>query len=536
MVYSFNTSLDAVAIKYAKLKRIPITASQIKQSLLEHPFYPSLLSLSDTFSKFNLNNAAFKLKATQVESLETPFIAFHQVENVGKDFILVQDINKNDVTFYHNRVNQKTISKEQFLQSFQQIVWVTENATQKNNQQYKEYKKEEMYARLKQWIAIVAGIAAIAGLMVLNLSIPFNSYIPYIAIVCIKLIGILATSLLLVYEIDQNNPFIKNLCGIGKKTNCGAILHSKASKIAGISWSELGFIYFSATCIFLLLPGLNLDNKFSIIALLSVCVSPYIIFSIYYQWKVMKQWCPLCLIVQSALLLELLWSVIYVGIFTKISDLTIFNLNILASFFIAIVLPTNYLFFLKPVFQDAKKYQLYYQAYRRTHFNPDVFNGLLVLQPTAPDGWQNIGITIGNPEGKIIIIKVCNPYCNPCSKAHPVLEELIHSNKDIQVKIVFLSSSKGEIVVNHLMGIYAEGDELKTKNALDAWYSSPEKDYEKFAAKFPVKVSLKDQQEKVNAMNQWVREAGIAFTPTIFINGYRLPEDYSIEDLKNIMN
>ncbi len=86
------------------------------------------------------------------------------------------------------------------------------------------------------------------------------------------------------------------------------------------------------------------------------------------------------------------------------------------------------------------------------------------------------------------------------------------------------------------MGIYAEGDELKTKNALDAWYLSPEKDYEQFASKFPVKVSLKDQQEKVNAMNQWVREAAIAFTPTLFINGYRLPEDYSIEDLKNIIN
>ena len=532
MVYSFNTSLEAVAIKYAKLKGVPVTVSQIKQSLLEHPFYPSLLSLSDTFSKFNLNNAAFKLNSEQVESLETPFIAFHQVENVGKDFILVQHVGKNGVTFYHNQLNKKTIPKEQFFQSFQEIVWLSENTFQKNNPQYNAYKKVELYAKLKRWTAIVAGISAIVGLIILN-QISFNSYIPYIFIVCIKLMGVLATSLLLLYEIDQNNPFIKNLCGIGKKTNCSAILHSKASKIAGISWSESGFIYFAGTWIFLLLPGSNLVNRFSIIALFSACVSPYIIFSIYYQWKVMKQWCPLCLMVQSALALELLWSIIYMGIFTKIPDFTIFNFTMLLTSFIAIILPASSLFFLKPVFQDAKKYLLYYQAYRRTHFNPEVFNGLLVHQPTAPNGWQNIGITIGNPKGKTTIIKVCNPYCNPCSKAHPILEELIQSNKDIQVKIIFLSSSKGEIVVNHLMGISAEGNELKTMHALDAWYLSPEKDYEQFAGKFPVKESLQNQQEAVNAMNQWVREAAIAFTPTLFINGYRLPEDYSIEDLKN---
>ncbi|RTL55512.1 MAG: Vitamin K epoxide reductase [Sphingobacteriales bacterium] len=535
MVYSFNTSLDAVAIKYAKLKGVQITASQIKESLLEHPFYPSLLSLSDTFAKFNLKNAAFKIETTQIETIETPFIAFHQVENVGKDFILVQDINKNNVTFYHNRLSKKTISREQFLESFQKIVWLAENAAQKNNQQYKVYKKEELFTRLKQWVAIIAAFMVISGLIVLNQQISFNSYIPYIAIVCVKLMGILATSLLLIYEIDQNNPFIKNLCGIGKKTNCNAILHSKASKIAGVSWSELGFIYFASTCIILLLPGLGLDNKFAFISLLSACASPYIIFSIYYQWKVIKQWCPLCLIVQLTLLLELIWSVSHVALFTKISILNIVNTNFLVVVSIAVILPIIFLFFFKPIFLDAKKYSLYFHAYRRTHFNPDIFNALLVQQPAAPDGWQNIGISIGNPEGKINIIKVCNPYCNPCSEAHPILEELIHSNKNIQVKIIFLCSSKGEMVVNHLMGIYAEGNELKTRNALDAWYLSVEKDYEQFSQKFSVNPSLKDQQQEVNTMNKWVREAGIAFTPTLFINGYRLPEDYSIEDLKNII-
>jgi len=49
-------------------------------------------------------------------------------------------------------------------------------------------------------------------------------------------------------------------------------------------------------------------------------------------------------------------------------------------------------------------------------FNPEIFNGLMQLQPVVTDGWQDIGITIGNPEATNTIIKVCNPYCGPALK------------------------------------------------------------------------------------------------------------------------
>jgi hypothetical protein len=36
-------------------------------------------------------------------------------------------------------------------------------------------------------------------------------------------------------------------------------------------------------------------------------------------------------------------------------------------------------------------------------------------------------------------------------------------------------------------------------------------------------------------MKEWCEEAEISFTPTIFINGRRLPEKYRIEELKYIL-
>ena len=79
----------------------------------------------------------------------------------------------------------------------------------------------------------------------------------------------------------------------------------------GVSWSEAGFFYFAATTLFLF-TGINRQASFLIIASVSTMASAYIPFSIYYQWKVVKQWCPLCLTVQAILLLELVWAIVIV--------------------------------------------------------------------------------------------------------------------------------------------------------------------------------------------------------------------------------
>ena len=44
---------------------------------------------------------------------------------------------------------------------------------------------------------------------------------------------------------------------------------------------------------------------------------------------------------------------------------------------------------------------------------------------------------------------------------------------------------------------------------------------------------LKQQGEKIKNMKQWCDKAEIAYTPTFFIDGHQLPENYSIEELSN---
>lgn len=46
---------------------------------------------------------------------------------------------------------------------------------------------------------------------------------------------------------------------------------------------------------------------------------------------------------------------------------------------------------------------------------------------------------------------------------------------------------------------------------------------------------LKKQEEEIDKMRAWCDEAEITFTPTIYVNGYRLPEKYKVEELKYIL-
>jgi protein-disulfide isomerase len=46
---------------------------------------------------------------------------------------------------------------------------------------------------------------------------------------------------------------------------------------------------------------------------------------------------------------------------------------------------------------------------------------------------------------------------------------------------------------------------------------------------------IKQQDAKIEAMSKWCEEAEITHTPTIFVNGHRLPENYNVGELKNIL-
>jgi len=85
------------------------------------------------------------------------------------------------------------------------------------------------------------------------------------------------------------------------------------------------------------------------------------------------------------------------------------------------------------------------------------------------------------------------------------------------------------------MAIASNGQTEYTRQALDDWYIAEKKEYDAFAAKYPLNGELTKQGQHIKAMQVWAEEEKITHTPTIFINGFELPAAYEVEDLKYVL-
>ncbi|MBY0481822.1 MAG: hypothetical protein K2Q21_10725 [Chitinophagaceae bacterium] len=534
MAKSFDTSLKNVAIEYLKMLQVRITATTIKKNIEEHPDYPSIVSLCDFFRRYNIQNEVFELDAKYLDQLPAPFIALLDMPVVGKDFVLVKSISNNQITYSHKSSASKTIPKDDFLKLYQSIVCIAEPDEMVIEESYKENLKSEKKEKTKIFIWAFSLLITLVLAFLLNSS--YELWVPFGLITIIKLLGNAITILLLIQEVDKGNVFVKNICTASTKSNCDAILESAAAKIFGISWAEIGFFYFSSTLLLLFFPDIPYHDKVIIISIGNSFAIPYVLYSILYQSQVAKQWCPLCLAVQVVLILELLWSFLYFWHFPYTFKV---NALLVIALCLCLLLPMIVWYGLKTTFAKAKDSNLYRVAYKRLQNNQNIFNSLLKQQPLAAKGWDQLGIAIGNNNPTFTILKVCNPYCGPCAKAHPILEELLKENKDLQVRIIFSTSNslddKMTILVKHLLAIAGEGNTRKTQKALDDWYLADKKDYDQFIVKYPISEEILGQQnDMIGLMYDWCSRSEISYTPTFFINGYLLPENYSLSDLKQI--
>ncbi|MDO8997841.1 MAG: thioredoxin domain-containing protein [Sediminibacterium sp.] len=72
--------------------------------------------------------------------------------------------------------------------------------------------------------------------------------------------------------------------------------------------------------------------------------------------------------------------------------------------------------------------------------------------------------------------------------------------------------------------------------ALDVWYTAPIKQYEDFAKKYPLEFFEDENLDSgIKTMSDWCNQNKIIATPTVFIDGYKLPKNYSIDELAYIL-
>jgi len=535
MFNKFEPNVKAT-IAFLKLLNVKVTESTIDETLQNHPDWPSLLCISDSLNKWNVSNAAGKIDVSEIDQLPTPFIAFTSSEENSLE--IVTEISNSEVKLYSTKLDKPIVNnKTDFLKRWNGIYLIAEKNESSGE---KDYKRNSRISLIKSLIPFTLFIILlILSFIFLQHNIAMSTIVGKIPVYIqytILYAGVIVTSLLLWYETDNNNPLLQKVCTGIIKGNCDAILSGKHSKLCSwLSWSEVGFFYFAGGLLTLLFAE-PLTCSISIIAYLNILSIPYTVFSIYYQGRVVKQWCVLCLFVQALLI----FGSINVIVNSLLLPITEIKISSIFKSTLLYLIPVLLWYFLKPYLlrlQEAKNTK---REYLRVKYNSEIFYTLLKMQKEITVSTNGIGINFGNPNATNKLIKVCNPYCGPCAKAHPKIEKLLEEVPDLHVKIIFTTPNLPEYdaykPVAHLLAIASQtDDEKKLRQALDDWYLADNKDYEQFAIKHPLDIQLNKQGALIESMHSWCIEMKISFTPSVFLNGHQLPDVYSVEDLKHFL-
>src|SRR3989339_105458 len=526
---SLHENQPLIVAALLKGLKVNVSMETINDTLQSHPDYPSFLSISDSLNNWKVENLVIQTSVEKLSEIPTPFItSFKKGVFVG-----VLEVLENELVIVNQQGKKETIAKNVFLSQWTENFLVAE-ANEFSGEINYQQKINATSVKTVVYSLIPLGILTSLFIPYLNGSI---TLLPTLYLL-VKLIGLTASVLLLWYDIDKGNPLLKQICSGIQKANCSAVLNTKAASLGGIvTWSEVGFVYFAGSLLFSATSGIS--KVLPVLSIISLLALPYIIFSIYYQWKVAKQWCVLCLMVQAVLLAEGI-LVITNNSFSFSETKEAFANNFILALY-ALLIPSISWFLVKPLLKRLQVAKYEKRSYSMLKFNDQVFWSLLKTQPSIVDhSTSELGITIGNPNAKHTIIKVCNPYCGPCATAHPELEKIIELNHDVKAQIIFTATNqendRGAKPVKHLLAIAEKGNEHITHKALDDWYLAKEKNYDVFANKYPMNAELDKQTDKINQMKDWCEKVKIEYTPTIFIDGFLLPKGYQIKDINYFLS
>lgn len=525
---SFAPSTEnATTALYGLLRalRARVTKATVQETLLSHPDYPSILSLSDALTDWQVDNTALQLNTVeQLRELPLPFVA-HLKRNGGW-YVLVTDLKGDHITYTDSGRGRVTGALTEFEKQWSGVVLLAEADGQSGEPDYATKRTQERLTELRGPVVLI-GTLLVFLLAILNVA--HNLTAPGWLLLLTKLIGLFVSGLLVAKQLGNKNTLTDRLCGLSAKTNCDDILNSPAAKLWGwLSWTDVGLLYFAGGLLTLLWPG-NQSNL-SLLHGLALLALPYTVFSVYYQARVARQWCTLCLAVQGVLLAEGTLAA------TQITGLPN-TWQPYAALLMAFLLPTLALILARPLLLSQVKSQQEHGELMKFKRDPNLFRALLLQQspmPPVPDDLHPV--RLGNPDAEHTITMVTNPYCGPCAKVHGELEQLLISNANVKATIIFTcdgASGPETQMAAHTLALAERGE---VAVALMNWYEQSAKSYSAWANQHPADTNRPDLMAVAEHHTQWCRAAGITGTPTVYVDGYQLPTAYRLGGIRWLIN
>lgn len=493
------------------------TASFADKLYWEHPYRHTLFGLYDMLKVYNIESIGVNITDKCLDEVEAPFIV-----HTGKEFAVVRKLVSNEVLYWENGKNINTS-----LDSFRKI-WTGFALLAEKNENTKEpdFKKHLIAywgIRFTNFLPLLLLALIVVIKYILNFHLVTTAGHAWLIL---NMLGIIIGILLLNKQVHGLGKYADKVCSLFKYGDCNSVLDSPAAKLWGIfSWSEIGISYFISN-LFLLVFFPYWENS---LALLNLLTLPYTIWSVWYQYRVVKQWCPLCLSV-----VILLWFMFVVNV--VLGNLTIHTLSIDKFFFTGVI----YLLMFSSLHWITTKVirlqQLEYDSYELNRFKKmeNVFLSQLQQSSFYKSDKNSSNILFGNPEAKLCVTFLTNPYCGPCAQMHKRIDNLLKkAGENICIRYIFSSFSKElEIGARLLIAVYMEKTKEEAMDIYNEWFAGKKYLGKEYLETLKINIDSEKVFQELEFHNAWRYNNGLTITPTIIVNNYLLPESYKIEDLE----
>ena len=526
---SSNKDLTSI-ISYLKEEKIDLDFEEFEFQVSSHPDFPSLLAYSDALTFFKVPNIAIRLEQEQIDLLPESFLALmiH-----GKEGELITFVKKQEDQFLCNfGKEQKVLSREEFFRDWNDLIMLVE-------------KSEEITAPSSKSRNSNIGVGLI---LISMLSFALNAFLNGVGYLNLAFLGLLLGGIYLSMEalkqsLGIDSPATSRFCNATPATSCDSVINSdKLGIFKIISLTDICVLFFTTLLLnFIGFYFLDiLTNYYQILALGIWLIVPIGFYSIYFQWKIEKSWCPICLSILGVVIVQTV--LIYLSLENLFISFDELYLSLIGFVFSTLFI-IGFWYLIKPIlFQNKslKESQLKSLRFQR---NYKLFKMALDQGKDIAQVAHGSPLILGNPDAELIISFVINPYCKFCKESHSVIEEILENHEDqVQITIRFNfpathvsqfidteEEAKEQVFLHRtLVDIYRREGPAYFVKALGEWFKH--KDLKAWKAKYykePTNTNILDAI--LDAQDEWNRINDLSFTPAVAVGNKIFPSEYYME-------
>ncbi|GHT19387.1 hypothetical protein AGMMS4957_03760 [Bacteroidia bacterium] len=509
-----------IFVSFLELLNVKHTREFSGRYFHEHPHKYNLFGISKMLSDYGIANAGTKIenKDEEIFNIELPFIAHFG----GGDFVIVYKIEQEKVWCIWNE-QEISLSLSEFIDAWSGVILLAETSKDSIEPNYKVNRKKEILNAAQTYMLLFAG-----GLLLLLAYIRNSLFADWglTLLLLLNFAGIYIGYLLVQKQLRIHSKYADKICSLFKQSDCNNVLESKAAKLWGVfGWSEIGLGYFSANALILLF----LPQLVSYVAILNIFALLYSVWSVWYQKFKAKQWCALCLIVQI-----LFWLVFATNLtfgFIQMPDFNMANWLLLGCIFVFPILGFNILI---PKISKERLVQHLKQEINSLKADDDVFKVFLKKQTHYEVDKSDSQIRFGNSDANLQITILTNPFCYPCAMMHKRIEKLLKAmDEQICIQYIFSSFEPSLDFANkYLIAAFLVHNTDIFRQIIGDWFDKGKLLKEQFFKDLHLSIDSFTVETEFQKHEMWRGKTQIRGTPTILVNGYQLPENYKIEDLR----